>query len=35
MNPERVRQLPNPFRVRSLYLSHTQGCRCAPTLGWN
>jgi len=32
-NPERVKQLANPFRVQFYSCDLTQGCRCAPTLG--
>jgi len=27
--------VPNPFRVDSFFVLQPQGCRCAPTLGWN
>src|ERR1041384_2303303 len=33
INPEGVRQTPNPFRVLFIFWVYTQGCRCAPTLG--
>jgi hypothetical protein len=33
INPERVRQLLNPYRVRGFIPILTQGCRFAPTAG--
>ena len=34
-NPERFGRLANPYRVQRIFYVRSQGCRSAPTPGWN